>query len=265
MLEDLVAAAINDAVRRVETVTQEKMSGLAGGHAAAARLQAAVLTRARPNAMAERPADARARPPASRSAASTRSSRRCAPAGRRAAAAQRMALHLLQHDRDGARTLAARARARRRGRPPLRALQHVHRGHGLRAVPLGASATRRSCASSRRRPTCMMVEQTQAYAGPLLRADGPAVAARRHRPARDPARPAAEARARRHRARGRSSRPISRNEGEATAHYVGELLAARGLKVSRLARGVPVGGELEYVDSGTLAQALRERRPIAAP
>ncbi len=52
------------------------------------------------------------------------------------------------------------------------------------------------------------------------------------------------------------------NEGEATAHYIGELLGARGLKVSRLARGVPVGGELEYVDAGTLAQALRERRPI---
>ena len=45
------------------------------------------------------------------------------------------------------------------------------------------------------------------------------------------------------------------NEGEATAHYIGEMLTARGLKVSRLARGVPVGGELEYVDSGTLAQA----------
>ena len=53
------------------------------------------------------------------------------------------------------------------------------------------------------------------------------------------------------------------NEGEATAHYIGELLRARGLKVSRLARGVPVGGELEYVDSGTLAQALRERRPFS--
>src|SRR6185295_10254540 len=52
------------------------------------------------------------------------------------------------------------------------------------------------------------------------------------------------------------------NEGEATAHYIGELLAARGLTVSRLARGVPVGGELEYVDSGTLAQALRERRTV---
>ena len=52
------------------------------------------------------------------------------------------------------------------------------------------------------------------------------------------------------------------NEGEATAHYIGELLGARGLKVSRLARGVPVGGELEYVDAGTLAQALRDRRPL---
>ena len=53
------------------------------------------------------------------------------------------------------------------------------------------------------------------------------------------------------------------NEGEATAHYVGEMLRARNLNVSRLARGVPVGGELEYVDSGTLAQALRERRPLS--
>lgn len=50
------------------------------------------------------------------------------------------------------------------------------------------------------------------------------------------------------------------NEGEATAHYLGELIRSRGLEVSRIARGVPVGGELEYVDSGTLAQALRERR-----
>jgi recombination protein RecR len=50
-------------------------------------------------------------------------------------------------------------------------------------------------------------------------------------------------------------------EGEATAHYVAEMLAPRGLKVTRIARGLPVGGELEYVDSGTLAQALIERRP----
>lgn len=51
------------------------------------------------------------------------------------------------------------------------------------------------------------------------------------------------------------------NEGEATAHYVGEMLRKHGLKVSRIARGVPVGGELEYVDAGTLAQAYYERRP----
>ncbi|MBI4195463.1 MAG: recombination protein RecR [Betaproteobacteria bacterium] len=49
-------------------------------------------------------------------------------------------------------------------------------------------------------------------------------------------------------------------EGEATAHYVGELLRTKGLKVTRIARGLPVGGELEHVDSGTLAQAVIERR-----
>jgi recombination protein RecR len=51
-------------------------------------------------------------------------------------------------------------------------------------------------------------------------------------------------------------------EGEATAHYIGELLRAKGLKVTRIARGLPVGGELEYVDSGTLAQAVLERREV---
>ncbi len=50
------------------------------------------------------------------------------------------------------------------------------------------------------------------------------------------------------------------NEGEATAHYITALLNAKGVSVSRIARGVPVGGELEYVDAGTLAQAMRERR-----
>lgn len=49
-------------------------------------------------------------------------------------------------------------------------------------------------------------------------------------------------------------------EGEATAHIVGELSRALGLKVTRLARGVPVGSELEYVDLGTIAHALADRR-----
>lgn len=51
-------------------------------------------------------------------------------------------------------------------------------------------------------------------------------------------------------------------EGEATAHYVGEMLGEIGLKVTRIARGLPVGGELEHVDSGTLAQAFIERRSV---
>ncbi|MCD6027632.1 MAG: recR [Solimicrobium sp.] len=50
------------------------------------------------------------------------------------------------------------------------------------------------------------------------------------------------------------------NEGEATAHYLSEILKARGLVVTRLARGVPVGGELEYIDAGTLARAMLDRR-----
>jgi recombination protein RecR len=52
------------------------------------------------------------------------------------------------------------------------------------------------------------------------------------------------------------------NEGEATAHYIAEMLRTRNLRVSRIARGVPLGGELEYVDVGTLSQALLDRRGI---
>lgn len=51
-------------------------------------------------------------------------------------------------------------------------------------------------------------------------------------------------------------------EGEVTAHYISELLNSVGIKVSRIARGLPVGGELEHVDSGTLAQAVMERKEI---
>lgn len=52
------------------------------------------------------------------------------------------------------------------------------------------------------------------------------------------------------------------NEGEATAHYIAEMLRTRGVQVTRIARGVPLGGELEYVDVGTLSQSLMERRAL---
>ncbi len=53
------------------------------------------------------------------------------------------------------------------------------------------------------------------------------------------------------------------NEGEATAYFLSERLKALGLKVSRLARGVPIGGELEYTDPGTVARALMDRRTVS--
>lgn len=51
-------------------------------------------------------------------------------------------------------------------------------------------------------------------------------------------------------------------EGEATAHYIAQMLASKSLVLSRIAHGVPLGGELELVDGGTLAHALAGRRPI---
>jgi len=51
-------------------------------------------------------------------------------------------------------------------------------------------------------------------------------------------------------------------EGQTTAHYLAERLEAFPLRVTQLAHGLPVGGELDYLDEGTLAQALRARRPI---
>ena len=52
------------------------------------------------------------------------------------------------------------------------------------------------------------------------------------------------------------------NEGEATAHWIARRLHAQPIRISRIARGVPVGGELEYTDPGTLAQAILERRTM---
>ncbi len=51
-------------------------------------------------------------------------------------------------------------------------------------------------------------------------------------------------------------------EGEATAHYISELVKSHNIKVSRIAHGVPLGGELEYIDGGTLAHAFNGRQAI---
>jgi recombination protein RecR len=50
-------------------------------------------------------------------------------------------------------------------------------------------------------------------------------------------------------------------DGQTTAHYLADRLAAANVSVTMLARGVPVGGELDWLDDGTIAQAMRARRP----
>jgi recombination protein RecR len=52
-------------------------------------------------------------------------------------------------------------------------------------------------------------------------------------------------------------------EGQTTAHYIAERLEGMAVRVTQLAHGLPVGGELDYLDEGTLAQALRARRPVS--
>ena len=51
-------------------------------------------------------------------------------------------------------------------------------------------------------------------------------------------------------------------EGQTTAHYIAERLEGLPVRITQLAHGLPVGGELDYLDEGTLAQALRARRPV---
>ena len=51
-------------------------------------------------------------------------------------------------------------------------------------------------------------------------------------------------------------------EGQTTAHYIAERLEGFPVRLTQLAHGLPVGGEIDYLDEGTLAQALRARRPV---
>jgi len=184
---------------------------------------------------------------------------RCLP-GVGPKAAQRMALHLMQHDRAGARALGG-------------ALTHAAEAirHCDRCNTFTEDTVCALCRSPRRDPTLLcvvetpadllMVEHAQAYQGlyfVLMGRLSPLDGIGPKEISLD-------------RLLKRATDGVVKevvlatnftNEGEATAHYIGELLAARGLAVTRLARGVPVGGELEYVDAGTLAQAVRERRPV---
>jgi len=174
--------------------------------------------------------------------------------------AQRYAYHLLQHDREGAERLASAL---------VDATSNIR--HCVRCNTFTEFEVCETCSSPRRDATLLcvvetpadqvMVEQTLAFGGLYfvlmgrlspLDGVGPNEIHFDRLLARATDGVVAEV-------------ILATNftqEGEATAHYLGEMLRARGLKVSRLARGVPVGGELEYVDAATVAQAMRDRRSV---
>ena len=172
--------------------------------------------------------------------------------------AQRMAYHLMQHDREGA-ALMARALAQ--------AVDRIH--HCARCNTFTEHDVCETCVDAERDATqlCvvetpsdqLMIEQTLTYKGLYfvlmgrlspLDGVGPKDLHLEKLIARATDGIVAEV----------VLATNFTNEGEATAHYISETLKARGLKVSRLARGVPVGGELEYIDAGTIARAMLDRR-----
>jgi recombination protein RecR len=174
--------------------------------------------------------------------------------------AQRMAYHLLQHDRAGAEQLAQALSG---------ALSSVRRC--AKCNNFSEEETCALCRSARRDASLLcvvetpadlaMVEQTLSYSGMYFVLMGRLSPLDGVGP-RDIGLDRLQARA----AEGEVQEVILAtnftNEGEATAHYIAEMLRPRGIKVSRIARGVPLGGELEYVDAGTISQALLDRRGI---
>ncbi len=182
---------------------------------------------------------------------------RCLP-GVGPKSAQRMAYHLLQHDRIGAQQL---------GDAVLNALRSVR--HCKRCNTFAEEEICERCASPHRDKSVLcvvetpvdlnMMEQTHAYQGLYYVLMG------RISPldgigARELGLEQLMSRIQDDLVREVILATNFTNEGEATAHYITAMLYPKGIRVTRIARGVPVGGELEYVDSGTLAQALRERR-----
>lgn len=172
--------------------------------------------------------------------------------------AQRMAFHLLQHDRDGALRLAASLQA------AVANVRHCERCHTFTETAVCSTCMDRSRDA---RLLCVVetpadqaaLERTGSYRGlyfvlmgrlsPLDGIGARDIGLRE--------------------LLGRTADGVVQEviiatnftaEGEATAHVIAEALKGRGMRTTRLARGVPIGSELEYVDLGTIAHALVDRR-----
>ena len=174
--------------------------------------------------------------------------------------AQRIAYHLLQYDREGAQSLAQALEA------ALATVRRCARCHNFTEEEICAL-----CRSPRRDPSLLcvvetpadlaMVEQTLSYSGMYFVLMGRLSPLDGIGP-RDIGLDRLIARAADGEVREVILATNFTNEGEATAHYIAEMLRSRDIKVSRIARGVPLGGELEYVDASTISQALLDRRGI---
>ena len=182
---------------------------------------------------------------------------RCLP-GVGQKSAQRMAFHLLQHDRPGAAKLARALDA---------AVSEI--GHCQRCHTFSRAEVCDVCLDTTRDPHLLCVVETPADQAALERTGSYKgqyfVLLGRLSPldglgARDIGLSALLERATDGLVREVILATNFNAEGEATAHVLGEQLKARDLKVTRLARGVPVGSELEYVDLGTIAHAFMDRR-----
>lgn len=174
--------------------------------------------------------------------------------------AQRMAYHLLQHDRDGAGTLSSALQQ------ALQAVRHCARCNSFTEEEICGL-----CRSPRRDPGLLcvvetpgdlaMVEQTLSYSGLYFVLMGRLSPLDGVGP-RDIGLDRLLARATDGVVQEVILATNFTNEGEATAHYIAEMLRARDVKATRIARGVPLGGELEYVDVGTISQAILDRRGL---
>jgi len=172
--------------------------------------------------------------------------------------AQRMAYHLMQHDRDGATML---------GRALMQAVERIH--HCAMCNTFTENEICETCSDPERNAALLcvvetpadqlMIEQTMTYKGLYFVLMGHLSPLEGIGP-KDIHLEKLIARATDGTVEEVVLATNFTNEGEATAHYIGETLKSRGLSVTRLARGVPVGGELEYVDAGTIARAILDRR-----
>ena len=247
ILEDLIVAAMNDARGKAERAAQERMAEHHQGPAAAARPEAVLRTSMAQSVAGpeiERLIQLLARLPGS---------------GPRSA--RRAALHLIKKRETLLDAVERRHARRQRAHRRVLVLRQRRHAGSLHHLPRRQRAIRRSSSWSR---TCRISGRWSAPARSTRAITCSAACSRRSTAcgpsistwtASSPAPPSP--------ASPKSILALNATvDGQTTAHYITELLAHLPVKVTKLAHGVPVGGELDYLDEGTLSAAIRQRTTL---